>query len=192
MGAFVIGIGGGSASGKSTLAAGLQARLAPHHVEIINQDRYFFAADLLPKHASPDGGREWPDYNQPGTVDWPRLRTDLRAAREGEAEIVLLEGILVLYDAELRELMDLRLFVAAEPDERILRRLRRNLARGGNLDDICDYYLDSVRFRHREFCEPTRAHADVVIPGGTYEAEARETALREVEAKVRDRLAGRG
>jgi uridine kinase len=190
MPAFVIGMGGGSASGKSTLAAQLQQRLEPLRVQVINLDRYFHESSRLPKHASPDGAREWPDHNQPGSFDFDRLRTDLRAAREGEAEVVILEGILVLHDDELRSLMDLKLFVEADPDERIVRRIRRNVARGNSLDEICDFYLDSVRYRHRECCEPTRSHADLVLPGGAYDRDKAERLLGQVEAIVRARVEG--
>ena len=188
MPAFVIGLGGGSASGKSTLAARLQERLQPLRVLVINQDRYFHETARLPKHASPDGVREWPDHNQPGSFDFPRLRADLRAAREGEDDVVILEGILVLHDDELRAQMDLKLFVEADPDERIVRRIRRNVARGYQLDEICDFYLDSVRYRYREFCEPTCVHADLVLPGGAYDRDKAERLLGQVEAIVRARV----
>jgi len=178
MASFVIGIGGGSASGKSTLADELRHMLRPLSVEVINQDRYFLPSAELPVHAT-RSGKSWPDHNHPDSFDFARLRADLRAAREGSADVVILEGILALYDAELRSLMDLRLFVEADADERIVRRIRRNFRRGGDLDAICDFYLDSVRHRHREFCEPTREHADVVIPGG---AEDRAEAARLLEA----------
>ena len=190
MPAFVIGIGGGSASGKSTIAEQLRLRVAPLRVAVINQDRYFHETSRLPRHASPDGAREWPDHNQPGSFDFARLLADLQTARDGEAEVVIAEGILVLHDAALREMMDLKLFVEADPDERIVRRIRRNVARGYDLDDICDFYLDSVRYRYREFCEPTRAHADLIIPGGRYDGERAEQALAEVVARVRARVAG--
>jgi uridine kinase len=110
----------------------------------------------------------------------------------GSADVVVLEGILVLHDAELRDLMDLRLFVEAEADERIVRRIRRNVEAGHDLDGICDFYLDSVRYRHREFCEPTRQHADVVLPGGAYERERTEALLDEVCARVRAGAAAAG
>ena len=84
--------------------------------------------------------------------------------------------------------VDLKVFVAADADERIVRRIRRNLAAGAGLDGICDFYLDSVRYRHREFCEPTRAHADVVVPGGQDEQEGRERALEDVCGRVRAAL----
>lgn len=185
MPAFVIGIGGGSASGKTTVAATLAERLAPLRVEIINQDKYFLPSDQLPRHANRDGSREWPDHNHPDSFDLPRLRADLRRAREGEAEVLIVEGILVLHDEELRSLMNLKLYVEADADERIVRRIRRNVERGYPLDDICDFYLDSVRYRHREFNAPTKAHADLVIPGGKDEAAERERLLTRVVNLVR-------
>lgn len=188
MPAFVIGIGGGSASGKSTIAERLRRRLQPLHVELINQDRYFHESDHLPRHASPDGARIWPDHNQPGSFDFARLRADLQEVRDGCADVVIVEGILVLHDPELRALMDAKLFVDADPDERIVRRVRRNVARGYQLEEICEFYLDSVRYRHREYCEPTRAYADLVIPGGAYDHPQAERLLLHVEAMVRARV----
>jgi uridine kinase len=186
MAAYIIGIGGGSASGKSTIAGRLKERLAPLVVEVTNQDRHFWPAGKLPRATDRAGVREWPDYNQPGSFDWVNLRLALRAAREGCAEVMVFEGILMLWDADLRELMDLRLFVEADADERIVRRIRRNVARGHDLDGVCDYYLDSVRYRHEEFCQPTREHADLVIPGGKDEEGRAEQVLAEVCRRVRE------
>jgi len=190
MSAFVIGIGGGSASGKSTIAQQLSIRLGPLRVTLINQDRYFREPAGLPKHASPDGGRVWPDHNQPDSFDFAQLRADLREARASDSDVVILEGILVLHDAELRGFMDLKLFVDADPDERIVRRIQRNVARGHDLGEVCDFYLDSVRYRHREFCEPTRAYADLIVPGGAYDGAHTQEFLNRVVATVRARVAG--
>ena len=187
MAAFVIGIGGGSASGKSSIAEALSRKLSPLAVKVINQDRYFHGGARLPTHANQAGTRRWPDHNHPESFDFDSLRRDVRRAR-GRGDVVIVEGILVLHDAELRERMDLKVFVAADADERIVRRIRRNLAAGAGLDGICDFYLDSVRYRHREFCEPTRAHADVVVPGGQDEQEGMERALEEVCGRVRAAL----
>jgi uridine kinase len=164
----------------------------PRRVTVVNQDRYFWETSLLPRAGSPDGGREWPDYNQPASFDFARLRADLREMKGSAADVVILEGILVLCDEELRELMDLKVFVDADPDERIVRRIRRNVARGHDLDGICDYYLDSVRYRHQEFCEPTRAYADLVVPGGTYQRARAEEMLGRIEAIVRKAGATQG
>jgi len=184
MAAFVIGIGGGSASGKSTIAEELRKRLAPRRVEIINQDRYFLAGERLPRHTNPESGRTWPDHNHPDSFDLDRLHDDIRAAKTGEADVVIVEGILVLCNESLRDLMDLKLYVEADADERIVRRIRRNVARGHDLDGICDFYLDSVRYRHREFNAPTKAHADLVIPGGKDDRAETERSLGEVCGRV--------
>jgi uridine kinase len=191
MGAFVIGIGGGSASGKSTIARKLKDRLAPLRAEVMNQDRFFWERDRLPRAANRAGTREWPDYNQPDSFDWTNLRLALQAARSGCAEVVILEGILTLWDGELRELMDLKLFVEADADERIVRRIRRNVGAGYDLDGICDYYLDSVRYRHEEFCQRTKAHADLVIPGGRDEVQEAERSLAEVGRRVQSAVSRR-
>ena len=191
MPAFIIGIAGGSASGKSAIARELRERLAPLTVHIINQDRHFHEADRLPTHASRDGAHTWPDYNHPDSFDFPTLYRDLLRARDGSADLLILEGILVLHCPELRSLMDLKLFVDTEADERIVRRIRRNLASGHRLDDICDFYLDSVRYRHREFCEPTRVYADLVIPGGRDDRARAERALSDVCSRVRADLGSR-
>jgi len=185
MPAFVIGIGGGSAAGKSAVAEELRSLLPPLRLQLMSQDEYFLTGEQLPRHAAPGGGRSWPDHNHPDSFDVGRLRSDLRAAREGNADVVILEGILVLYDAELRELMDLKLFVDADADERIVRRIRRNVARGHDLAGICNFYLDSVRYRHHEFCEPTRCHADLIIPGGAHQADHRKKLLTEICEHVR-------
>ena len=188
--AFVIGIGGGSAAGKSAVAEELQSLLRPLRVCLINQDRYYLTGERLPQHAAPGGGRIWPDHNHPDSFDFPSLRRDLQAAREGKADIIVVEGILVLHDPSLRALMDLKLFVDAEADERIVRRIRRNVARGYDLDGICGFYLDSVRYRHREFCEPTRSHADLIVPGGIHEGDRRKALLLDVCQRVRTARGG--
>lgn len=184
MPAFVIGIGGGSASGKSKIAQELCGRLRPLRAALINQDAYFLPPDLLPRHRSLDGARAWPDHNHPDSFDTGRLRSDLLAARTSGEDVVIVEGILVLHDAALRELMDLKLFVSASADERIVRRIRRNVARGYDLDEICDFYLDSVRYRHAQYCEPTRDCADIVVPGGCDDWQQTELALAEVCRRV--------
>ncbi len=158
---FIVGIAGGSASGKSTFARGLAERLGGLQVEIVPMDRYF--REDKPVHAGPLNGREWPDYNQPGSFHLDRLVADLG---DVQADVVIVEGLMTLHADEVRECCDLKLFVDAQADERIVRRLKRNMAeRGLSFDEIADYYLDSVRYRHQEFVEPSRWFADLVING---------------------------
>lgn len=178
-----IGIGGGSASGKSTLAARLQEELAPLRVEVIGQDRFFKPTAELPPY--PLAGRQepWPDYNRPDSFHVAEMVAHCRSV--SGVDVAILEGILVLHYPELRELMDLKLYVAADADERIVRRIRRNLKAGMDLDDICDYYLESVRFQHDRYNAPTQEHADLVIPGGMAETEEREAMVEGLCGVVR-------
>jgi len=186
-GHFSIGIGGGSASGKSTLAVALGEGLAPLAVEVIGQDRFFKPAAELPPYPSPTRAKPWPDYNRPDSFRAEEMFTHCRAV-DG-ADVVILEGILVLHYPELRELMDVKCYVAADADERIVRRIRRNLVAGLPLDDIADYYLESVRFQHARYNAPTERYADLVIPGGMTEGVERE-AMVETLCRVIRRYLG--
>jgi uridine kinase len=162
---FVIGIGGGSASGKSTLARRLQEALASDSpglsVRVMPMDTYFRAEK--PLHRGPLSGREWPDFNQPDAFHLDRLLADLEAAT---GDVVIAEGLMMLVVEGVRARCDLKLFVDAPADERIVRRLRRNMAeRGLSFDEIASYYLESVCFRHAEYVEPSRWQADLVVNG---------------------------
>ena len=169
---FFIGIGGGSASGKSSLAERMAGELSPLKVEVVGQDRFFKPVEELPPYPSPTRSVPWPDYNRPDSFRVEEMLAYCR--RLGGREVVILEGILVLYYDELRALMDLKLYVETDADERIVRRIRRNLAAGLHLDDICDYYLESVRFQHARYNAPTQRYADLVVPGGAAEGAARD------------------
>ena len=169
-----IGIGGGSASGKSTIADGIRRRLAPLTVHTINQDRFFKPVGELPTYHSPSRGGPRPDYNRPDSFD---LESMLACCRDVEgADVVILEGILALHYPELRELMDVKCYVRADADERIIRRIKRNLPRS-SFDEITSYYLESVRYQHERYNAPTQRWADVVIPGGAADDEQRSAML---------------
>lgn len=187
---LLIGIGGGTAAGKSTLARDLAVRLAPLAVQLIGQDRFFKPTSELPTAPSSSRQCPWPDYNRPDSFRVEELLQHCRGL--SGADVVLLEGILVLHYAELRRLMALRLYVEADADERITRRMRRNVRAGMNLDDVADYYLESVRFQHERYNAPTRLHADLIVPGGAAEAHTRDalswaicTAVARAHARIR-------
>lgn len=180
-----IGIGGGSASGKTTVTHQMQENLNGLNVLLINQDRFFKPPEKMPQYWSSVYGEYRPDYNQPDSFYVDQM------IRYGQnvngADVVILEGILVLHFPELRELMDLKLFIHADPDERIIRRIKRNLARW-SYDEITIYYLESVRYQHQRFCEPTRAFADLVIPGGMAHDEERHQLIREICRAIKEHL----
>ena len=169
-----VGIAGGSASGKSTIARRMKESLAPLAVDIIGQDKFFKRGAELPIHHCGTSGRSWPDHNHPESFDREGLLTRCRNV-EG-ADVVIFEGIQALHYPEIRELMDIRCYVVAAADERIVRRIRRNLPRHP-LDQIVDFYIDSVRHRHKEYNAPQQKHADLVIPGGVAEATERDAML---------------
>ncbi len=169
-----IGIGGGSASGKTTIAKDIRHRLAPLSVEIIHQDRFFKPAQELPTYYSEIYRESKPDYNRPDSFDTDEMFRYCRAA--GGFDVVILEGILALYYPELRELMDIKCYIAADADERIIRRIKRNLTRW-SYDEITHYYLESVRHQHKRYNAPTQRHADLVIPGGMEDGAERKALL---------------
>ncbi len=187
-GPLVIIIAGGSASGKGTVARALTDDLEPFATRSVNMDRYFKPTDQLPTYYSPRINGPHPDWNQPDSFRYRELIAALRSwARDGAGgeDVLILEGILALHFAELRELAHLGLFIHTDADERIVRRLRRNMPeRGMTFDEVADYYIESVRDRHLQFVQPTRAFADLVIPGGSRPTEAGER-QRTLQAVVR-------
>ncbi len=175
---LVVGVAGGSASGKSTFVRALQQALAggqpPLRVEVISTDHYFRSpAEGGPTFISPSSGEEMVDCNHPDTPDNPRLVADMdqRRAAGDAPDVLVVEGLMVLHVPAIRERLDLRLFVELDADERALRRLLRNL---GTANDpinargpasIAAYYLESARLGHTRYVEPSRVYADLILRG---------------------------
>lgn len=170
---FILGIAGGSASGKSTFTDTLLQHLEGVAFERITSDSYFFPPDQMPTFYSPTQDRDMPDFNQPGSMDLPRLVADLDAhSAAGSPDLLILEGLMVLHYPQIRERLDLRLFVDLEPDQRALRRLVRNLERKydpfGTLSTpraMANYYLESARVGHERYVEPSKVYADFILRG---------------------------
>ena len=181
---FFIGMGGGSAAGKSTLAAVLAERLAPLRVEMIGQDRFFKRPEDMPKYYSGIHGDYRPAYNEPDSFKQEEMFAYCRGVAGGN--VVIFEGILVLWFAELRELMDFKIYIEADADERIIRRIRRNMKTVDDYDPITEYYLESVRGQHREYNAPTREYADLIVPGGMAQTEERERIVDNLCATLLD------
>lgn len=184
MGVFVVGIGGGSASGKTTLAHLVAARAG---AALVAHDRYYYDA--------PDAARV--NFDHPDALDTNRLVDHLDRLRAGEAVdlpvydfathrrvprtdrveprgIVIVEGILVFADARLRRRFDLTASVIAPPDVRLIRRVRRDVAeRGRTVESVFEQYLAQVRPMHERFVEPHLPTADVLLDGvGVLEEQA--------------------
>jgi len=177
---FYMGIGGGSASGKSTLAARMAERLAPLHVQVVGQDSFFKKPEDMPQYYSNISGQYHPAYNEPDSFKRSEMFSACSALQEAECDVVILEGILVLWFEQLRALMDLKLYIEADADERIIRRIRRNMKQVEDCAFITDYYLESVRLQHAQYNAPTSAHADWILPGGMADADERTAAVRAI------------
>jgi uridine kinase len=182
---FVIGVAGGTGSGKTTVAERLAAVAAPGALALVRQDSYYRAQPEVELHE-----RALSNYDHPSSFDWALLQAhvdELLAGRAVEtpvydftvhdradatvrvepSRIVVVEGIFALYDPDLRSRFDLKVFVDADADVRFIRRLRRDLTeRGRTLDTVVAQYLDTVRPMHLQFIEPTKRYADVIIPHG--------------------------
>ena len=182
---LVIGICGGTGSGKTTITERIISALSPEAVLVLQQDHYY--KDYL---GVPLEIRAKQNYDHPDAFDTPLLIEQLRQLREGKAvdrpvydfaryersastvhlkpaPAVILEGILIFESKVLRELMDVKIFVDTDADLRFIRRLRRDIRdRGRTVDSVVQQYLATVRPMHMEFVEPSKRHADVIIPEG--------------------------
>jgi uridine kinase len=193
---LVVGIAGGSASGKTTLTVALAAAL--HELPgcrpvVVAADKYMWR-DVVrgPSFVSPSTGKLMFNANHPDSVNWEQLLIDLDALlQQADApNIVLLEGLMVLNVPAVRERLDLRLFVELDADERALRRLLRDMQNGrGNGDPvfIASYYRECARVGHAQYVEPSRVHADLIVRGDASWERLRPLLL----AVITDRLASR-
>lgn len=159
---FVIGIGGGTCSGKSTLTEKLSA-VYGDNCSVIHMDSYFRQPFI--KTIAPISGVEYIEHNHPDSLRLEELYADFDTAYTTNKKIIIIEGLFALYLPKIREKCDMKLFVDLASDERLVRRIKRFMAMGQSFEEITDRYIDTVRFRHNELIEPTRWHADLVING---------------------------
>jgi uridine kinase len=182
---FVIGVAGGTGSGKTTVSRHLQATVGAARIAYVQHDSYYNDHSHLP----PDE-RARCNYDHPNSLDTRLLVRHLHALcqwqaidvpiydfathartvhtqRVEPAPIILVEGILLFSERELREMMDIRIYVDTDADIRFIRRLHRDVEeRGRTLDSIISQYLNTVRPMHLEFVEPSKRYADVIVPEG--------------------------
>jgi uridine kinase len=196
---FLIGVAGGSSSGKTTVAERLAELAGGTHLALVKLDSYY--VDLSDR---PLAEREAFDYDHPDAFDWPLLNDHLAALAAGAAvpvpiydyvqynrsgdvrvvppaRIVVVEGILVLWEPTLRERFDLKVFVDTDADIRLIRRLRRDVAeRGRTAESVIEQYLTTVRPAHEQFIEPSKRYADVIVPQGGLNRPAIDVLLARV------------
>ena len=200
---FVIGIAGGTGAGKTTVSRLVTRNLGDDVTRIPLDNYYRERSDLSVEERSEI------NYDHPSAFEWDLLRDHLEALLEGRSvemprydfevhnrtderttveptDVVVLEGILALHDEAINAMLDLRLYVETDADVRILRRIRRDvLDRGRDLEGVIDQYLSTVKPMHERFVEPTRAHADLIIPEG-----ANSVAVTLIEETLRAEIEG--
>ena len=160
---IVIGVSGGSGSGKTTFCSHLAKNLDVLKVKVISTDDYF--KEVKPRANAPLNGKEYDDYDHPTSVDIDKLNRDINHLMSIKMfDVVIVEGLMVLHFEELREKFDLKIFIDCPADERLIRRLKRDKDEE-TFDEISSEYLDIVRHRHNEFVEPSKWYADLIING---------------------------
>lgn len=198
---MLIGIAGGTGSGKSTFAQRLLT-LFPNDITVISYDNYYKPQDHLSFEE-----RIRTNYDCPDALDTDLLVKHLRSLRNGESvdvpnydftihtrkaeltrlepsPIIIVDGILTFHDERLREMFDIKIFTDADADDRILRRLRRDVReRGRDIDGVIAQYLGTVKPMHGIYVEPTKKYADIIINGGK-----NKTALDIVATRIAKRL----
>jgi uridine kinase len=182
---YIIGIAGGTGSGKTTVVRKIVESLPDSQVAVIPQDSYYNDNTGIPMEE-----RRKINFDHPNAFDWKLLIHQINELRNGRAieqptysyiesnrlpetvhiepcEVIIIEGIMALCRKELRDLMDLKIFVDADPDDRLIRVISRDMAeRGRTAQMVMDRYIDVLKPMHLEFIEPTKRYADLVIPQG--------------------------
>jgi uridine kinase len=188
---IVIGVAGGSGSGKTTVVRRIVENLGDEHVTVLEHDRYYRDRPDLRLEE-----RAALNYDHPDSLETDLMVAHVQALRDGHAvdvpvydfaryarrqatetvhprQAVIVEGILIYADAPLRTLIDVKVFVDTDDDIRFIRRLKRDVAeRGRSMDSVIDQYLHTVKPMHLDFVEPSKRYADVIIPRGGHNTVA--------------------
>ena len=182
---IIIGIAGGTGSGKTTVVRKIVNSLAPGEVVLLPQDSYYKDSSHVPAEL-----RQQINFDHPDAFDWPLLLQHIQMLKEGKSieqpvyhyqtssrlaetihveprPVIIIEGILALCDLDLRNMMDLKIFVDADPDERLIRVIQRDVVeRGRTTEAVMERYTRVLKPMHQQFIEPTKRYADLIIPEG--------------------------
>jgi uridine kinase len=188
---LIIGIAGGTGSGKTTVVHQIMNELPQTEVGIISQDSYYKENNTLSFEE-----RALINFDHPRAIDFELLVQHLKELKEGNTieqpiysfithnrtddsvithprKVMIVEGILILSNPELRDLFDVKIFVHADSDERLIRRLKRDIAeRGRDMEEVLNRYQTTLKPMHQQFIEPTKAFADIIIPNDKYNTVA--------------------
>ena len=181
----IIGIAGGTGSGKTTVVRKIVEALPENTVAVIPQDSYYNAQwDMDPEE------RKKTNFDHPDAFEWPLFAYQIEELRQGRAieqptysyitctrqeetvhvephDVIIVEGIMALYDKKLRDMMDLKIFVDCDSDERLIRNIQRDtIDRGRTVSMVVERYLEVLKPMHEQFIEPTKRYADLIIPQG--------------------------
>lgn len=179
---FIIGIAGGTCSGKSTLSDALEAKLSGKKIRVMHMDSYF--KNPTPTTVAPVTGTVYPEHNHPDSLRLPELLSDFSMYSESEnLDVLIIEGLFALYIPEIREKLDLKIFVDLDSDERLVRRIVKHMKRGDSYDQVTSRYVETVKFRHNELIEPTRWQADIVV-NGNYKDISLDIIMTYIEKKI--------
>jgi uridine kinase len=198
---LVIGIAGGSGSGKTTVAQTILQRVGPDRIAFLQHDSYYKNLDGLPPNQ-----RAELNFDHPNSLESELLIKNIRELREGKAiqvpvydfsthsrtantftvqphPVILVEGILIFAERDLRDIFDVKIFVDTDPDLRFIRRLQRDITeRGRNTESVIKQYLATVRPMHLEFVDPSKRYADIIIPEGGFNSAALDMVVARIEA----------
>ncbi|KAA2215552.1 MULTISPECIES: uridine kinase [Maribacter] len=200
---LIIGIAGGTGCGKTTVVNQIINELPKNEVGVISQDSYY--NDL--SHLTLEERRKT-NFDHPSAIDFKLLENHLKALKAGESveqpvysflecnrtektipthprKVMIVEGILILTNAEIRNMCDIKIFVHADTDERLIRRLKRDVnERGWNLNETLDNYQNVIKPMHDQFIEPTKEYADIIIPNNKYNTVAVEIVRSIINEKL--------
>lgn len=181
----IIGIAGGTGSGKTTVVRKIAEALPPHHVVVVPLDSYYNDTSHMTEEE-----RHSINFDHPDAFDWKLLIKQVNELRNGQAveqptysyikcnrlketlhvepkPVIIIEGIMTLLNKKLRDMMDLKIFVDTDSDERLIRNIQRDvLERGRTVDMVISRYLEVLKPMHEQFIEPTKKYADLIIPQG--------------------------
>lgn len=202
---LTLGIAGGTGSGKSTVVEQILNELPVGEVSILSQDSYYKQNDHLTYEERCDI-----NFDHPNAIDFELLKQHLRELKRGNSieqpvysfethnrlpdtlithpkKVVIIEGILIFTEKSLRDLFDIKVYVHADSDERLIRRLKRDMKeRGRDLNEVLDRYQRTLKPMHEEFIEPTKSYADIIIPNDRYNT----VAIDIVRTVINERLIG--
>lgn len=199
----IIGIAGGTGSGKTTVVRKITKSLPPHYVAVVPLDSYYNDTTGLS-----DEERKAINFDHPDAFDWKLLIRQINELRQGNAieqptysyvlsnrlpetvhvepkPVIIIEGIMTLINKKLREMMDLKIFVDCDSDERLIRNIQRDtIDRGRTVSMVVDRYLSILKPMHEQFIEPTKRYADLIIPQGGENAKGIAILCKYIEGMI--------